>query len=325
MTDCESILEMNKKCWDYLSNIQIKQPDFYFVPRKINKLDRLEQGYFFIGNEYYMQISFWNGGDSFEKIHNISWGVYINGQGFIEISARDNQQRAESLSKIVKLLENKTGKMFIDNGKGKWSYQYPTNAFYLDTLQSFIEKEKIIIDEYLKNNPIDGIDLLDEEFNETYVKKLLNKNISVEPKSGKGNKKKQTGTVSVSPSSYIMALKHNELQNALVDFLRKDKNNLDVTAEKSNIDIVVLTKAREKIYYELKTSDVKDAIRVGLGQLLEYSHYSKRIEADKLIIVTEYAPNGDNITYLKKLRELYSLPIYYQQFDMKKKQLSVLY
>ena len=79
MIDCESILDMNKRCWDYLINIQRGDSSFYFVPRRINNLNRLEQGYFFIGNEEYMQISFWDGSDKYEKVHNISWGAEANG------------------------------------------------------------------------------------------------------------------------------------------------------------------------------------------------------------------------------------------------------
>jgi len=314
---------MHAKCWDYLINIQKADSSFYFAPRKINKFDRLEQGYFFIGNDEYMQISFWNGGDSFEKIHNISWGVEDNGLCFIEISAKDNADRATYLAELVSILEQETGVTYNNLKKGKWRYDYPKGIFYLDTLQSFIDKEKPIIDEYIRQHSESGIFMLDKEFNERYVLKQLN--VKAKTITQLSPKKKLEGVVSVSPSSYLMALHHNELQNAMVDYLKTDNNNKSVATEVSNVDITVKTVAGENIFYELKTSDVKLAIRLAMGQLLEYCHYTNKTKADKLIIVTKYTPSSNDIAYMERLRTLYQMPIYYQQFDMDKKQLSILY
>lgn len=313
---------MNKKCWDYLINIQKFDSSFYFVPRRINNLNRLEQGYFFIGNEEYMQISFWDGGDRYEKVHNVSWGVEANGKCFIEISSKDKPDRANYLAELVNILEQKTGKSY--HGKnGKWHYYYPEDIFYLDTLQGFLDDEKLIIDEYLRKNPETGIAMLNQEFNEKFVLKLLYqkaKNVTDE-----NTKKKLEGFVSVSPSSYLMALQHNELQNAMVDYLKNDSKNKSVRSEVNNVDIAVETVAGERVFYELKTSDVKQAIRLAFGQLLEYCHYSNKTKADKLIVVTKYVPDDKDIVYLNQLRSLYQIPIYYQQFDMEKKELVNLY
>ncbi|KAF1084328.1 hypothetical protein SPSYN_02104 [Sporotomaculum syntrophicum] len=314
MTDCESILDMQKKCWDYLIDIQKTNSSFYFVPRKINKLGRLKQGYFFIGNDKYMQISFWDGDDRLEKIHNISWGVRDNGSCFIEISSRDNTDKAEYLAELVKILEQKRAVIYQEVKLNKWRYEYPSNLFYMDTLQSFIDIEKPIIDEFISKHPGYGISMLDKEFNEKYVSGLIQTLTQ-----GNANKKKE-GVVSVSPSGYFMALQHNELQNALVDYLETNGDN-SVKIEVNNVDITVQTVTGENIFYELKTSDVKQAIRLAMGQLLEYCHYPNKTKADRLVIVTRYAPSDDDIIYLDKIRNLYHVPIYYQQFDMEKKQL----
>lgn len=282
----------------------------------------MEQGYFFIGNEEYMQISFWDGGDKYEKVHNISWGADANGRCFIEFSSKDKPDRSSYLAELVSILEQKTGKLY--NGKnGKWYYYYPKGIFYIDTLQSFLDKEKLIIDEYIRKNPETGISMLNKEFNEKFVLKLLYQ--ETKTTTNKNTKKKLEGIVSVSPSSYLMALQHNELQNAVVDFLNTDSNNNSVRTEVNNVDITVETVAGEKIFYELKTSDVKQAIRLAIGQLLEYCHYPNKTKANKLIIVTKFAPGDKDIAYLNQLRTLYKIPIYYQQFDMEKKKLANLY
>lgn len=328
-----NILDMHARCLDYLLNIQKANNSFYFVPRRQNNLNRLDKGYFFIGNDDYMQISFWDGGDSLEKIHNISWGTTDRGISFIEISAKDNVERATFLAELVANLEEKTGVIYqalkTDQWHhqypraGKWRYSYPKGNYYLDTLQSFIEKEKLIIDEFLRLHPETGIRFLDEMFNNKYVLPLYQKAYAM---SQIDPKKKTEGTVSVSPSSYVMAFHHNELQNAMVEYFNKNQNYYShVTAEEGNVDITVKTTEGDKLFYELKTSDVKLAIRLAIGQLLEYCHYPSKTKANKLVIVTKYAPTKDDLVYIKKLRDVYQLPIYYQQFDMEKKRLSELY
>ena len=58
-----------------------------------------------------------------------------------------------------------------------------------------------------------------------------------------------------------------------------------------------------------------------MGQLLEYNHYPNNNKADKLIIVTAHEPEKEDMQYLLGLRTIYHIPVYYQQFDMNKKQL----
>ncbi|WP_113676044.1 hypothetical protein [Vallitalea guaymasensis] len=320
MIDSNNILEMHAKCWDHLINIQKVDRNFYFAPRKINNLNRLEQGYFFLGNDDYLDISFWDGSDSIEKIHNIAWGAKSNGRCFISISSKDNAHKAKYLEELVHILKQRTGINFCRIKETKWWYEYPEEVYFLDSLQSFLDNEKPIIDEYIKKHKESGISMLNSEFNKQYVlKRLQHDNIKSE------EKKKQEGIVSVSPSSYIKVLHHNKLQNAMVKYLEKDSNYKSVTSEVNNVDITVKTVTGETIFYELKTCDVKNAIRLAIGQLLEYCHYHDKNKANKLVIVTKYKPSKINISYIQNIRSLYKIPIYYQQFDMMKNQLSVLY
>ncbi|MFB4322709.1 hypothetical protein RB298_10265, partial [Priestia sp. BR_2] len=297
MTYTKNILDMHSKCWDLLINIQLNDDSFYFVPRKINNANRLEQGYFFIGDAKYLLISFWNGGDTLEKIHNISWGVENNGKSFIELSAKDDANKAKFLSEMVPLLEQKTEINFKELSKWKWKYYYPKHSFYLDTLQSFIRNQKPIIDKFIRDNHC-GIKMLDQEFNEKHVLKLINKYGKKQSADNEtSDRKKKEGQVLVSPSDYIISFQHNELQNSMYEYLKHDRNIVSVDLEVNNIDIVVKTASKEKIYYELKTCDVKLAIRLAIGQLLEYAHFPDKNKADKLVIVTKYEPKNDEIIY----------------------------
>ena len=81
----------------------------------------------------------------------------------------------------------------------------------------------------------------------------------------------------------------------------------------------------ETIQKAKKTGAVKAAIREAIGQLLEYNHYPNHNKADKLIIVTAHEPEQEDMQYLMGLRTIYHIPMYYQQFNRKTKQLSKEY
>jgi hypothetical protein len=71
-------------------------------------------------------------------------------------------------------------------------------------------------------------------------------------------------------------------------------------------------------YYEVKTSQsVKQCIRDAVGQLLEYSYWPGSQEAKKLIIVGEQRMDPEAAEYLSFLRRKFSIPIEYQQFNLK--------
>ena len=51
---------------------------------------------------------------------------------------------------------------------------------------------------------------------------------------------------------------------------------------------------------------------------MEYNHYPNCNKANKLVIVTVLEAGKEDIQYLTGLRNVYKIPVYYQQFDMEK-------
>jgi len=117
-------------------------------------------------------------------------------------------------------------------------------------------------------------------------------------------------------------LLHNHIQNELYSYLvkRYGKNAVgseQPTGQGTYIDVVVKTKDF-CWFYEIKTaSTVKACIRQALPQLLEYAFW-KEIEGgvDKLIIVSELPITDEADTYIKSLRDMFNLPLYYEQFPI---------
>lgn len=90
------------------------------------------------------------------------------------------------------------------------------------------------------------------------------------------------------------------------------------TGYDSRIDLVVKTDKASFHFYEIKTgTSVRSCIREALGQIIEYVHFREHpISVNKMFVVGSYSPNADEIKYIKKIREEYLIPVYYQQFDI---------
>lgn len=170
----KDILSIHQICFDFLIDYQKEHKDFYFVPRKVNNNNRLKDGYYFIGNDSYLMISFWNGGDGIEKIHNINFGITESGDCFIEISSRDSEKKAGHLRELVRILEEKNHYKFDEVKVNKWRFDYSESLPYLNVLESFIENEKAVIDEYLRMNKDADIRMANQKMHDKYVKKILN-------------------------------------------------------------------------------------------------------------------------------------------------------
>ena len=90
------------------------------------------------------------------------------------------------------------------------------------------------------------------------------------------------------------------------------------TGAGTNIDLVV-RRPNGYRFYEIKTAQSPRAcIREALGQLLEYSLWPGAQEARRLIIVGESALDLDGTKYLRRLNKKVSIPIFYEQIQLKK-------
>lgn len=165
-----TIATIHEKVLDYFIKLRKSNPTFYFVPRKINNKGRLDEGYWFIGNEYYVHISFWNGMDWKEKIHNIGFVIHGDRTCKIELSAQDSDDKADFLEKVAFSLKGFTK----DPSKNKW-YKEMDGTDYLSVLAEFINHDKPIIDRLVVRESPPGISKLDKAFDDYYVTKIVDR------------------------------------------------------------------------------------------------------------------------------------------------------
>jgi len=117
---------------------------------------------------------------------------------------------------------------------------------------------------------------------------------------------------------------HDKLQNALCLLLRNDYKNeyRKIDIEKNRVDIKAKTLSGKWHYFEIKTDNPKLSIRNALGQIMEYSYWPEAERAEKLIIVSDNAPDPETKRYIAHIRKKFSLPVFYRSFDIEKNILS---
>lgn len=128
-------------------------------------------------------------------------------------------------------------------------------------------------------------------------------------------------TMTVAQRVLDRQLRHNDIQFALGEYLRRRHGKDSVCAEYltrngTKVDIA-LRIPEGLIFYEIKVAlRAQDCIRQALGQLLEYSYWPGARRARSLIVVGEPACDDEARRYIQRLRNEFELPVEYRQFDM---------
>jgi energy-coupling factor transporter ATP-binding protein EcfA2 len=140
----ENIAEIHQQVFDLLMAHHKKDPDFLFTLRKINRKGRLDKGYWFLGDDYYLTVSFWRGRDWMTKMPMISFTIKLSGAAYLEINVKSLSGRSEFFrSDFIRQLGAEP--MGYDYGFVKGYGQFK-NEEYLQVLEHFIQTDKKLID-----------------------------------------------------------------------------------------------------------------------------------------------------------------------------------
>ncbi|MCP4484725.1 MAG: hypothetical protein GY823_09230 [Flavobacteriaceae bacterium] len=162
------ITEIHEELFSFLMNYRKKNPNFNFLPRKINRGKKLDKGYWFLGNDDYISISFFGGTDNKNKTATISFNVLpssskyldnglLNYNSYIQFTARDSIIKLNFIKKIV--LKIQDAKQFKE---GEFRKTYKSHD-YVSNLKHFLDIDKPIIDNIIGDKDIDGLTLLNSE------------------------------------------------------------------------------------------------------------------------------------------------------------------
>jgi hypothetical protein len=111
-------------------------------------------------------------------------------------------------------------------------------------------------------------------------------------------------------ASRVIFRKHVALSNRFKSWM-KDLHSVYVRQERQHVD-ATFEAGGKRFLAEFKIAyhdDTKRAIREALGQILEYNYYPPRVSHDHSLLILDMAPGEDDRTFLRSLREKFSLPL----------------
>jgi predicted ATPase len=163
-----TIKQIHLNCFDLLHEKYEGDDTFTFYLRSDNRRKRLENGYFFLGNEHYCAISFWGGRDWKNKTPSIYIEINMEGAVRLILTAKDSEFKGKFLKQVGELVGAKQLKI-----KGElrsvWLKYYSRGweDNYLEVLQEFLRVDKEIIDAQIfkeERKPNDNNNLGDIHF-----------------------------------------------------------------------------------------------------------------------------------------------------------------
>ena len=90
-----NIKEFHSQAYHFLNGLREYQTDLRYTYRKSNYGGRLEDGFWFYGNDDYFCISFWTGMDWKNRTPNISFFFLSNGEAQLQINVSDSDKKRE--------------------------------------------------------------------------------------------------------------------------------------------------------------------------------------------------------------------------------------
>lgn len=101
-----NIKEFHSQAYHFLNRLREHQNDLRYTYRKSNYGGRLEDGFWFYGNDDYFCISFWTGMDWKNRTPNISFFFLSNGEAQLQINVSDSDKKREFVEQhLVQPLE----------------------------------------------------------------------------------------------------------------------------------------------------------------------------------------------------------------------------
>ncbi|MGH1336267.1 MAG: AAA family ATPase [Aureispira sp.] len=142
-----NIEQIHQKSFTFLHKKFQEDRSFTFHLRTRNNDNRLEKGYFFLGNEHYCAISFWSGRDWKNKTNSIYLDLHAGGYTRLILTAKDSVEKAIFLQQVADLIGATQVKQKGGN-RPVWIKTYSENweRNYTNVLEKFVRQDKEIID-----------------------------------------------------------------------------------------------------------------------------------------------------------------------------------
>ncbi|HMR42205.1 MAG TPA: hypothetical protein PKC40_00155 [Saprospiraceae bacterium] len=309
----------------------------FFLTRKINRGHKLENGMWFHGNSFYMNISFWQGFDNDRKVNNIGFGIDIDEKAevYLQLTARNDKGKIDLLDKIASKIKAKKN----DSTDNHWFKIYGTKVQTIDDflkyLNEFLITDKKIIDEIIEKEENPEIRFLTSEIFGRQIEiinhyrnsfDLISPKIEVIDKSGSIRFRRQAldnmdikiTKRETSEGISILDYEHRKMQNQLKKQLELEYPDSKICLEKDYIDLLMITETSYLLVEIKPSSNVTNCIKQGIGQLLFYFTKFSNKEGKKveLAIAGLNEPNDADQEFIRSLRTLLNITLKYIKIEM---------
>ena len=176
--DKRRILKVHDELFQFL-----REHNVIFMPRQ-KASERLNQGYWFIGDDNYLAISFYTGGDTSNKTPNITFHMYLSDfylgsinrsrspipLSCIQLSNTAGSSGWKTKEPVINEIRKKLGgfecNRVTDSIESRWNRFYENRSYndvdYLKCLEEFLTKDKPIIDGIIRDVKNSEIGFLDK-------------------------------------------------------------------------------------------------------------------------------------------------------------------
>jgi mRNA-degrading endonuclease HigB of HigAB toxin-antitoxin module/predicted ATPase len=150
------IIDIHERVYAYLTET-VKDGELAFTLRMENRGERLQQGYWFLGNEHYLAFSFWKGNDWRNKTPNIYFAIDREGGCTLEFVSYDDDRKIAFFSEVAEAIgmtqktRARTGETFEH-----WYKNYKGND-YIASLETFLKRDKKILDAFIKSSNLQDV------------------------------------------------------------------------------------------------------------------------------------------------------------------------
>ncbi|WP_025144863.1 AAA family ATPase [Pedobacter jeongneungensis] len=139
------ISEIHQNVFDFLMEEHRTRKDFFFLTRQLNRNARLEKGYWLLGGDNYVCVSFWMGRDDATKSPRTSFIIRLDGTSYLEINSKSSDKPFFTSDFFEKL-----GFTQLSSDQINQKVYKSFGEDYMNSLKSFIDGDKSIIDEFVQ-------------------------------------------------------------------------------------------------------------------------------------------------------------------------------
>lgn len=269
--------EVHENVFNFLVKLHNNNGEFLFTLRKLNRYSKLDEGFWFLGNENYLAVSFWSGNDNLTRTPRIFFQINKSGKTSLQLKNKDVSGHTDffhpKLIHDLNLVQTNSG----------WEKDFGYDD-YLKSLDQFLNHEKEIIDKYIKSEYNDyGVAEWSEPLDFLNTNKFLYSLNNVE----KYRKKIEKGLI---PNNFFLkdlSIKNfGSIKSLQIHDLTEKNNWIFLTGEngsgKTTILKAIATAICNNTDNELKISEEYNIKEFNLNfRLYDGQYYSKSYDVDK--------------------------------------------